>query len=162
MKFWHPDNEHMCSKHVEAWNKVIVKQNFCTSSWLITEINIGLCFLRAYSGRFSKLPLSNNTPLPQKKIYSHIFVRDKLTSPFSTHGLIKFRNKTINAQPLNSWILKNVFLRAWGKVCRNDQGNQLMKRNFFHDYSKNTLYSITFLNINTKLPNFYPIAHFCS
>jgi len=31
--------EHMCSKHVEAWNKFIIKQNFCESSWLITEIN---------------------------------------------------------------------------------------------------------------------------
>ena len=31
--------EHMCSKQVEAWNKLIVKQNFCASSWLITEIN---------------------------------------------------------------------------------------------------------------------------
>jgi len=30
--------EHMCSKHVEAWNKLIVKQKFCASSWLITEI----------------------------------------------------------------------------------------------------------------------------
>jgi len=30
--------EHMCSKHVEAWNKRFVKQKFCTSSWLITEI----------------------------------------------------------------------------------------------------------------------------
>jgi len=29
----------MCSKHVEAWNKLIVKQKFCTSSWLITEVN---------------------------------------------------------------------------------------------------------------------------
>jgi hypothetical protein len=30
--------EHMSSKHVEARNKLIVKQNFCASSWLITEI----------------------------------------------------------------------------------------------------------------------------
>jgi len=30
----------MCSKHVEALNKLIVKQEFCASSWLITEINI--------------------------------------------------------------------------------------------------------------------------
>ena len=30
--------EHMCSKHVEAWNKLIVKQKFCASSLLITEI----------------------------------------------------------------------------------------------------------------------------
>jgi len=30
--------QHTCSKHVEAWNKLIVKQKFCASSWLITEI----------------------------------------------------------------------------------------------------------------------------
>jgi len=40
MQFWSPYDEHMCSKHVEAWNKLIVKQKFCASSWLITEINI--------------------------------------------------------------------------------------------------------------------------
>jgi len=39
MQFWPPDDEHMCSKHVEVWNKLIVKQKFCASSWLITEIN---------------------------------------------------------------------------------------------------------------------------
>ena len=43
MQFWPPDDEHMCSKHVEAWNKLIVKQKFCTSSSLITEINILKC-----------------------------------------------------------------------------------------------------------------------
>jgi len=32
MQFWPPDDEHMCSKHVEAWNKLIVKQKFCASS----------------------------------------------------------------------------------------------------------------------------------
>jgi hypothetical protein len=31
--------EHMCSKHVQAWNKLIVKQKFCASGWLIAEIN---------------------------------------------------------------------------------------------------------------------------
>ena len=40
MQFWPPDDEYMCSKHVEAWNKPIVKQKFCGSSWLITEINV--------------------------------------------------------------------------------------------------------------------------
>ena len=41
MQFWPPDDdEHMCPKHVEAWNKLIVKQKFCASGWLITEINI--------------------------------------------------------------------------------------------------------------------------
>jgi len=39
IQFWPPDDEHMCSKHVEAWHKLIVKQNFCALSWLITEIN---------------------------------------------------------------------------------------------------------------------------
>jgi hypothetical protein len=38
MQFWSPDDEHMCSKHVEEWNKLTVKQKFCASSWLITEI----------------------------------------------------------------------------------------------------------------------------
>jgi len=42
-QFWPPDYRHMCSKHVEAWNKLIVKQKFCASSWLITEINILRC-----------------------------------------------------------------------------------------------------------------------
>ena len=40
MQFWPPDDEHTFSKHVEAWNKLIVKQKFCASSWLITEINM--------------------------------------------------------------------------------------------------------------------------
>jgi len=43
MQFWPPDDKHMCSKHVQAWNKLIVKQKFCVSSWLITEINILRC-----------------------------------------------------------------------------------------------------------------------
>jgi len=33
-----------CLKHVEAWNKLIVKQKCCASSWLITEINSSCCF----------------------------------------------------------------------------------------------------------------------
>jgi len=43
MQFWPPDDEHMWSKHVEARNKLIVKQKFCASSWLNTEINILRC-----------------------------------------------------------------------------------------------------------------------
>ena len=39
MTFWPPDDEHMFSKHVETWNKLIVKQKFCASSWLITEMH---------------------------------------------------------------------------------------------------------------------------
>ena len=37
MQFWPPDNEQMCSKHVEALNKLIVKEKFCASSWLIIK-----------------------------------------------------------------------------------------------------------------------------
>ena len=33
IQFCPPDNEHMCSKHVEAWNKLIIKLS--ASSWLI-------------------------------------------------------------------------------------------------------------------------------
>ena len=52
MQFWPPDDEHLCLKHVEAWNKLIVKQKFCASCWLITEINI----LRCTVSKTSKFP----------------------------------------------------------------------------------------------------------
>jgi len=29
MQFWPLDDEHICSKHVETWNKLIVKQILC-------------------------------------------------------------------------------------------------------------------------------------
>ena len=45
--------EHMCSKHVEAWNELIVKQKFCASSWLSPDINMTQCqshFRRDHNG----------------------------------------------------------------------------------------------------------------
>ena len=33
VQFWPPDDELLCSKHEEAWNKLIIK--FSASSWLI-------------------------------------------------------------------------------------------------------------------------------
>jgi len=45
MQFWPPDDEDMCSKHVEAWNKLIVKQKFCASSWLITDLNCYVVYM---------------------------------------------------------------------------------------------------------------------
>jgi len=39
MQFWPPDDGHMYSKHVLAWNELIVKQKYCASIWLVTEIN---------------------------------------------------------------------------------------------------------------------------
>ena len=41
VQFWPPDDEHVCSKHVEAWNKLVIK--FSASSWLI------LRYIRLYS-----------------------------------------------------------------------------------------------------------------
>ena len=52
MQFWPPDDEHMCSKHVEAWNNLIVKQKLFASSWLITEINIYFLYIFYMSGRY--------------------------------------------------------------------------------------------------------------
>ena len=62
MQFWPPDDEHMCSKHLEAWNKLIVKQKFCASSWLITEINVKEC-------QYKTFPLRPNIFM---KTYTHI------------------------------------------------------------------------------------------
>jgi hypothetical protein len=60
MQFWPPDDEHMCSKHVEAWNKLTVKQKFCASSWLITEINIPRCTVRKTSKFVMQNKYTNN------------------------------------------------------------------------------------------------------
>ena len=54
--------QHMCSKHVEAWNKLIVKQKFCASSRLITEINILRCTVSKTS-KNHKILLSPGIPL---------------------------------------------------------------------------------------------------
>jgi len=43
MPFWPPDDENMCSKHVEAWNKTYCETKFGASSWLNTEINLPRC-----------------------------------------------------------------------------------------------------------------------
>ena len=56
IQFWPPDDEHMCSKHVEAWNyELIVKQKFCTSSWLNTEINILRCTVSKTSKKIKNI-----------------------------------------------------------------------------------------------------------
>ena len=39
MQFWPPDDEHMYSKHVEAWNKTYCETEFFASSWLNTEMH---------------------------------------------------------------------------------------------------------------------------
>jgi len=62
MQFWPLDDEHMCSKHVEAWNKLIVKQKFCASSWLITEINGFITFQNIICCRCSSRYLNCRPP----------------------------------------------------------------------------------------------------
>jgi len=53
----------MCSKHVEAWNKLIVKQKFCASSWLITEINSIVLY------KFAKLREANISLVMSVRLY---------------------------------------------------------------------------------------------
>ena len=82
MQFWPPDDEHRCSKHVEAWNKLIVKQKFCASSWLITEINILRCTFSKTSKfrnvmlscRFLHCSLSSKWNWVDHKFVKHVFV----------------------------------------------------------------------------------------
>jgi len=71
----------MCSKNVEAWNKLIVKQTFCASSWLITEINILRCTVSKTS-----------------KVYKSKII---MCSPFLKKKLLKSQNvKIINIDQL--------------------------------------------------------------
>jgi len=62
------DDEHMCTKHVEAWNKLIVKQTFCASSWLITEINKLRCTVSKMSKNVNGCWLTKRTD-KQHEIY---------------------------------------------------------------------------------------------
>jgi len=82
MQFWPSDDEHMCSKHVEAWNKLIVKQKFCASSWLITEINI----LRCTVSKTSKAMINFRECIPLGRwgecVYDCVFMR----TPFVAHA----------------------------------------------------------------------------
>ena len=42
IQFWPPDDEHLCSKHVEAWNKLIIifsASSFLPGSWFL-QLNI--------------------------------------------------------------------------------------------------------------------------
>jgi len=63
IQFWPPDDEHMCSKHVEAWNKLIVKQKFCASSWLITEIKKRFS-INSQNVKFRENPFSGSRVSP--------------------------------------------------------------------------------------------------
>jgi len=85
IQFWPPDDEHMCSKHVEAWNKHIVKQKFCSSSWLITEINIPRCTV-------SKTLKKKKTMLWWSKVHSPEGTTENHGSPIASLNLPTFPN----------------------------------------------------------------------
>ena len=72
----HRSREDMSSKHVEAWNKRIVKQTFCASSWLITEINIPTYFDGSQSHHQGSPPSTNQNIATVRCLsyhaYSHI------------------------------------------------------------------------------------------
>ena len=65
--------KHMCSKHVQAWNKLIVKQKFCASSWLITEINIQRCTV----GKTSKCVIFQDRILKDLKCYNFLCLQQR-------------------------------------------------------------------------------------
>ena len=82
IQFCHPDDEHMCSKHVEAWNKLIIK--FSASSWLILRnkyywhvyclsINSAYC-ITTFSTRFTSRGqhVSHNNFLKHKNLITTI------------------------------------------------------------------------------------------
>jgi len=73
--------EHMCSKHVDAWNELIVKQKFCASSWLITEITVS-----ALSGVVRMLQWVNLTYAVVLSVCSPFSIR--LTSYFSSVQIV--------------------------------------------------------------------------
>jgi len=82
MKFWPPDDEHMCSKHVEAWNKLIVKQKFCASSWLISEISE----LRWWSAKRQNLKLCSNLSIEidyfHFSVQKYVYINGQLIALF--------------------------------------------------------------------------------
>ena len=123
MQFWPPDDQYMCSTHVEAWNKLIVKQKFCASSLLITEINI----LRCTVSKTSKFVFGKFPPCHQsrsyKRILSNFFLREGLflypiVYKFSCHKIhgtsdnnLKFlytflyRDSACHSLILNKWAI---------------------------------------------------------
>jgi len=90
-QFWPPDDKHMCSKHVEAWNKLIVKLKFCASSWLITEINILRCTVSKTSKK-KKLScvLTWTKTTPQLCVCMYIYI-------YNTTGMTKLKTDSTAA-----------------------------------------------------------------
>jgi len=54
-QLWPLDDEDICSKHVEAWNKFYCKTNFCAWSWLISKIKPKKWFLNRFYMYFNHI-----------------------------------------------------------------------------------------------------------
>jgi len=93
-QFWRPD-KHMCSKLVEAWNKLTEKQKFCASSWLITEIK----------NRSSRLYLINSGFMKHERADS-LYTQKKLPFLFQNNviriGFIDIWRRKIQNAPTQS------------------------------------------------------------
>ena len=104
IQFCLPEDEHMCSKHVEAWNKLITK--FSASSWLIlinklTKSN-GISLMSSYW-----TPISN---------YIYIYIKLKtMVCDFKRTERKKYETEleesTWNPQDISDW-LKN-YQQEW-------------------------------------------------
>jgi len=81
-----------CSKHVQALNKLIVKQKFCASSWLITKINT--------SGRL----LSNQTEIRNwhLRFVSDASSLNKHTTFILVTGNLFVKKKRVNGRQIAS------------------------------------------------------------
>jgi len=105
MQFWPPDDEHMCSKHVEAWNKLIVKQKFCASSWLITEINTLRCTVIKTSKLSLVIIFYAKLPLAVERVHQSVGV-GKIRYEGKSHPLnMPFRQRgggSRSTTPLNT------------------------------------------------------------
>ena len=72
-------------KHVEEWNKLIVKQKFCASIWLITEINILRCSTVSKTSQTALLSptVINTKGCPLQKFIKFTFAAVKFQSHVS-------------------------------------------------------------------------------
>jgi len=98
IQFWPPDDEHICSNHVEAWNKLIAKQIFCASSWLITEIkrlfktNILILIATMPSTCFQTEGSSSG-----RRVYGHVCYKFDVCVTVQACGVLWFLNMFVCA-----------------------------------------------------------------
>ena len=143
MQYWPPDGERMCSKHVEAWNKHIVKQKFCASGWLITEINIygRVCpnlwsplqtdVPHLFTAGYPSVSLSNTCTF---ETYVCGLFTEEVSPTVRTHQqgvqiVTNFLNKLKKRHILNSMLYERMMYSQHGKAMLNRKG-YVVKQNY--------------------------------